>query len=332
MVMKTESCYNRTRSRGGEVTLDSLLTAMVEGEYIFGVAAVTTDLVETARRIHGASPTATAALGRLLTGSALLGALLKEPSHRLLLQISSRGPVQKVVAEANGAGHVRGYLGQAAVSVPSRHGKLDVGTAVGKGILHVVKDLGVGLPASGTTPLVSGEIAEDLAAYLQQSEQLPSAVSLGVFVQPDYLVSAAGGFLIQFHSTVANDLVAQIEQALATTPAVTTMIRDGYGPGDMLQRALRGLPLQELKHLTPVWSCQCSRERVIRALMTLGADELRQVLAEEPRTEVRCEFCTTLYVFQRHELMALLDAAQPSPLDVLPPLEQGDSQDWRSTP
>jgi molecular chaperone Hsp33 len=292
--------------------LDSLLTTMVEGEYIYGVAAITTEVVETARRIHGASPTATAALGRLLTGGLLLGALLKEPSHRLILQITGRGPLQKVVVEADGAGHVRGYPGQAAISVPSRHGKLDVGRAVGKGVLHVIKDLGVGMPSSGTIPLATGEIAEDLAAYLQQSEQIPGAVSLGVFIQPDYVVNAAGGLLIQLHTTVADDLVDHIERALAATPAITTMIREGCQPYDMLHQAFGDLPLQEIKHLTPAWSCQCSRGRVIRALVALGADELRRIVAEEPSTEVRCEFCTTAYVFQQHELMALLeDSLQP---------------------
>jgi molecular chaperone Hsp33 len=289
--------------------LDSMITTVVEGEHIYGVAAVTTDLVEQARCLHGASPTATAALGRLLTGSVLMGSLLKQTSHRVLLQVSSRGPVRKIVAEADGAGHVRGYLGQAAIHVPSRHGKLDVGRAVGKGVLHVIKELGLPRPSSGTVPLVSGEIAEDLAAYLLQSEQIPSAMLLGVYVHPDHVVTAAGGVLLQFHSTVADDLVTHIEQALATGPSATAMIREGYQPYDMLHQGLGGLPLEVVRRTTPVWHCRCTRDRVIQTLVALGAEELRRLIAEDPETQVRCEFCTTEYTFTRRELRDLLAAA-----------------------
>jgi molecular chaperone Hsp33 len=286
-----------------------MITTVVEGENIYGVAAVTTDLVEQARCTHGASPTATAALGRLLTGSALMSALLKEATHRVMLQVSSRGPVRKVVAEANGAGHVRGYLGRAAIHVPSRNGKLDVGKAVGKGIMHVMKEVGMPMPSSGTVPLVSGEIAEDLAAYLLQSEQIPSAVSLGVFVRPDHTVNAAGGFLVQFHSTVADDLVQHIEQALAAVPHVTAMIHQGCQPADMLQRALGGLSQEVVRQTTPVWHCHCSRDRVVQALVALGRAELRRLLDEQPETEVRCEFCATAYTFRRQALQEVLDTA-----------------------
>lgn len=289
--------------------MDSLVTTVVEGENIFGVAAVTTELVERARYLHGSSPTATAALGRLLTGGVLMGALLKEPSHRVILQINSRGPVQRIVAEADGEGHVRGYLGQAAIYVPSRNGKLDVGRAVGKGILHVIKEHGTPEPSSGTVPLESSEIAEDLAAYLLHSEQIPGAVSLGVFVSPDHTVSAAGGFMLQFHSTVDDDLVDHIEQAVTSVPHVTTMIREDAQPYDILQRALGGLPLQQVRQVTPRWRCSCSRERVIRALVALGNEELRKLIAEEPETELRCEFCSTTYMFDQQQLEALLSEA-----------------------
>jgi molecular chaperone Hsp33 len=292
-----------------ELVVDTMTMVVVEGENIYGVAAVTTELVETARCAHRASPTATAALGRLLTGSALLGTLLKEESHRVILQVSSRGPVRRIVAEANGAGHVRGYLGDPAIHVPSRNGKLDVGQAVGKGILHVVKEIGLAMPATGTVPLVSGEIAEDLASYLVQSEQIPSAVSLGVFVRSDYVVTAAGGFVVQFHSTVADDLVAHIEIALAATPPVTTMIQEGYDPQAMLQRALGGLAVKVVRQTTPVWRCRCTRDRVTRILIALGSEELRSMIAEAQGTQVKCEFCATEYVFSHQELVDLLAEA-----------------------
>ncbi len=286
-----------------------MTSVVVPGEQVYAVAAVTTALVEEARCRHGASPTATAALGRLLTGGVLLSTLLKEPAHRLLLQISGRGPVRKIVVEADGAGRVRGYLGQPVVNVPSRQGKLDVGRAVGKGILHVIKDVGLPEPASGTVPLVSGEIAEDLAAYLAQSEQIPSAVSVGVFVSPDYMITAAGGFLVQMLATVPEALVSHIERALAAVPPVTTMVHEGWKPYDMLQQALNGLPLEVVRQATPVWYCRCSRQRVVSALIALGARQLRQLIAEEETTSVRCEFCTTEYVFRRDELEALLREA-----------------------
>ena len=288
---------------------DTIISAVVAGEDIYGVAAVTTSVVEQAQRVHGACPTAAAALGRLLTGGVLMGCLGKEPEHRIALQITCKGPIQKIHVEADGIGHVRGYPGQPVVNLPSRHGKLDVGGAVGKGVLHVMKDTGLGEPYSGAVPLVSGEIAEDLANYFVQSEQIPSAVSLGVFVSADQMVTAAGGFLVQFHATLPEDLIAHIERALAVVPAATTMVRDGYTPQEMLEHALGGLPLHVLRHMSPMWTCQCSRERVSQALVSLGADVLHQIVAEQQNEQIRCEFCATEYAFEPQELVHLLHEA-----------------------
>ena len=288
---------------------DTMISAVVAGEDIYGVAAVTTSVVEQAQRVHGACPTAAAALGRLLAGGVLMGCLGKEPEHRIALQITCKGPIQKIHVEADGIGHVRGYPGQPVVNLPSRHGKLDVGGAVGKGVLHVMKDTGLGEPYSGAVPLVSGEIAEDLANYFVQSEQIPSAVSLGVFVSADQMVTAAGGFLVQFHATLPEDLIAHIERALAVVPAATTMVRDGYTPQEMLEHALGGLPLHVLRHMSPMWTCQCSRERVSQALVSLGADVLHQIVAEQQSEQIRCEFCATEYAFEPQELVHLLHEA-----------------------
>ena len=296
---------------------DAMISAVVAGEHIYGVAAVTTTVVQQAQRIHGACPTAAAALGRLLTGGALMGCLLKDPAHRVVLQVTCKGPVQKIHVEADGAGHVRGYMAQPVVNLPSRRGKLDVGGAVGRGVLYVIKNVGLGEPYSGAVPLVSGEIAEDLAAYCIQSEQIPSAVSLGVFVRPDQAVAAAGGFLIQFHATIAEDLTEHIEHALAATPAATTMVQEGYTPQEMLQHALGGLPLQVLRHMTPVWACDCSRARVSQTLVALGTQELRQMVAEQQDAQVHCEFCTTEYVFEPQELVQFLHEALAAEQDKL---------------
>src|SRR5262245_43031432 len=297
---------------------DAMISAVVTGEDIYGMAAVTTTMVQQAQRIHGACPTAAAALGRLLTGGALMGCLLKEPAHRITLEVTCKGPIQKIHVEADGAGPVRGYVGQPVVNLPSRNGKLDVGGAVGKGVLHVIKDLGLGEPYSGAVPLVSGEIAEDLATFCLQSEQIPSAVSLGVFVRSDQIVAAAGGFLIQFHATIAEDLIEHIEQALVASPAVTTMIQEGCTPQEMLQHALGGLPLQVLRHVTPMWACDCSQARVRQTLLALGAQELHQLVAEQQDVSVHCEFCTTEYVFKPQELVQLLHEALTT--------EQGESE------
>jgi molecular chaperone Hsp33 len=298
-----------------------MISAVVAGEDIYGVAAVTTSIVEQAQRMHGACPTAAAALGRLLTGGALMGCLCKEPEHRIVLQIMCKGPLQKIHVEAYGVGHVRGYPGQPVVNLPSRHGKLDVGGAVGKGVLHVIKDIGLDEPCSGAVPLVSGEIAEDLANYFVQSEQIPSAVSLGVFASVDQMVTAAGGFLVQFHATLPEDLIVHLERALAVVPAVTTMVRDGYTPQEMLEHALGGLPVHVLRHMTPMWACQCSRERVSQTLVALGADALRQIVAEQQSEQVRCEFCATTYAFEPQELVQLLQEALAA--------QQQVSTEWR---
>lgn len=288
---------------------DAMINTVVQGEDIYGVAAITTTMVAEVQRLHGASPTATAALGRLLTGGALMAALLKDDSHRVSLQVNCRGPVRRLLAEADGSGCVRGYAGRPTADIPARDGKLDVGGIVGKGVLHVLKEVGLPEPQTGAVPLVSGEIAEDLAAYFDQSEQIPSAVSLGVFVNTHYEVAAAGGFLIQFHATIGDDLVSHIEKALARVPPATTMIQAGYQPVEMLQQALGSLPLDIVRHHTPLWYCGCSRERVVRALIAIGAHELRQLIAENQDTEVKCEFCTTAYVFRPQELVRILDSA-----------------------
>ena len=290
--------------------MDSLTSVVAQGEDIYGVAAVTTTLVEHARGIHGASPTAAAALGRLLTGAILMGTSFKEPEHRIILQVHGRGPVQRLMAEADGIGHVRGYPGVATADLPSRNGKLDVGGLVGQGILHVIKEVGMPEPTSGTVPLVSGEIAEDLANYLLQSEQIPSAMSLGVFVRPGNIVAAAGGFLVQFHAEIPDDLIDHIEHAIETTPPATTLVQEGYKPEEMLQRALGGLPLEVVRQTTPRWHCGCSRDRVVSALVAMGEAELRQLIEEEDETEISCEFCTTAYVFRRQELSGILAEAQ----------------------
>jgi molecular chaperone Hsp33 len=290
-----------------------MVSVVAQGEDIFGVAAMTTDLVEEARERHGSDPVVATALGRLMTGALLMSTALKEPEHRIILQINSRGPIQRLVAEADGMARVRGYPEVPVVdteSVPSRGVKLDVGGMVGPGMLHVVKEIGLKEPTMGAIALVSGEIGEDLATYLLQSEQIPSAVSLGVFTHPGKMVSEAGGFLIQFHATLEDEVIEHVEQALARTPAVTAMIQEGYAPLDMLQRALGGMAMDVVRTVTPRWYCPCSRERVTEMLIAMGETELRQLMEEEEITRITCDYCVTEYIFQRQELQDLLSEAK----------------------
>ena len=289
-----------------------MVSVVAQGEDIFGVAAVTTELVEEARERHGTDPVVATALGRLMTGALLMSTHLKEPEHRILLQINSRGPIQRLVAEADGAARVRGYPEVPVVdtvSVPSRGVKLDIGGMVGPGMLHVVKEVGLKEPTTGAIALVSGEIGEDLATYMLQSEQIPSAVSLGVFAHPGHMIAEAGGFLIQFHATLEDDVIEHIEQALANTPSVTTMMREGYQPRDMLQRALGGMAMNVVRTVTPQWYCPCSRDRVMEMLVAMGETELRQLMEEEEEIHFTCDYCATEYVFPRRELLALLSEA-----------------------
>lgn len=290
--------------------LDQMVSVVAQGEDIFGVAAVTTDLVEEARERHGSSPIVAVTLGRLLTGGVLMGTTLKEPWHRIILQINCRGPVQRLVVEADGTGHVRGYPEIPRVSLRSRDdNKIDVGGVVGPGILHVTKEIGLREPITGAVPLVSGEIGEDLATYLLQSEQIPSAVSLGVFAHPSKLITAAGGFIIQFHAELEDEVIEHVEQSLAKTKSVTDMIREGYGPQEMLQSALGGMTMDVVRTTTPTWHCPCSRSRVTEMLIAMGEAEMRQMMAEEEETRVTCDYCATDYVFARAELEALLSEA-----------------------
>jgi len=290
-----------------------MVSVVAQGEDIFGVAAVTTDLVEKARRCHGSDPVVATALGRLMTGAVLLSTTLKEPEHRIILQIHSRGPIQRLVAEADGAARVRGYPEVPvvdAVSVPSRGVKLDVGGMVGPGMLHVVKEVGLKEPTTGAIALVSGEIGEDLATYLLQSEQIPSAVSLGVFAHPGKMISEAGGFLIQFHASIEDEVIEHVEQALASTPSVTSMLQEGYAPRDMLQRALGGMAMDVVRTVTPQWYCPCSRNRVMDMLAAMGEAELQELMEEEEITRITCDYCVTEYVFSRQELQELLNEAK----------------------
>ena len=260
---------------------DYLVRTLTKDGSIRGLAAVTTGLVEEARQRHGVYPTAAAALGRALTGGALLGALLKT-GQRVALKFEGDGPLKKIIVEAESNGAVRGYVAEPQVHLPPKNGKLDVAGALGRtGLLTVSKDLRLKEPYRGIVQLVSGEIAEDLAFYLAESEQVPSALALGVYVETDGRVDAAGGFLIQTMPPVQEEVLDRLIGRIRQLPSVTDLLRAGKSPEDLLADISTGLPYTILEKYALAWQCSCSRERVEKALITLGPEELADLAATE---------------------------------------------------
>lgn len=276
-------------------------------------AAITTDLVNDAQRIHHTYPVATAALGRLLTGAAIMGAVgLKNETDSMTLQIKGEGELSTLVAVTDCHSRVRGYVSNPFINRPlNGNGKLDVGGAIGGGYLSVVRDLGMKEPYAGQIPLVSGEIAEDLTYYYAKSEQIPTSIALGVLVNTDNSVIASGGFMIQLMPEATEDIAVQLENILKSIPPVTTMIKDGMTAEDILFRVTEGFSMIcENKAVTPKYECTCSKERMEKALISIGRDELQAVIDEQGEAELTCQFCDNKYLFSKQELQSLLEHAK----------------------
>jgi molecular chaperone Hsp33 len=280
------------------------------------VAGITTDLVREAQERHGLAPTASAAVGRLITGAALLGASLKG-RERLTLQIAGDGPIGKIVADAWSGGPeiiaARAYARHPAADLPlNARGKFDVAGVVGSGQLQVTKSYDIGQPYNGIVPLETGEIGDDIASYLLNSQQIPSVVALGVLANPGG-IAHAGGIIAQLMPGADEATIGALEAAAAAMPPVTTQIANGADP-EALIRAIAGtLPVKIFRVFTPAFSCQCTREKVETALMGLGRDELEKIAREQPQTEATCDFCRTRYVLSAGEvgdLAARLDIAR----------------------
>ncbi len=281
---------------------DYLLRVMGEKFNVIGLACLTTGLVDEARSLHGTSRTASAALGRALTGGLLMSALMKR-GQRVGLKFEGSGPLKKIVVEADNDGTVRGFVGVPDVEVPFNDEKLNVAGALGReGSLTVFKDLGLKEPYRGIVKLLTGEIAEDIANYFAESEQIPSAVGLGVFVKPDGKVTAAGGFLIQSLPPSEEGTVEQFIENIRKMPFVTDLLREGKTPEDILEIIFSGVPYHVLGKRNLSLRCACSRERIERVLISLGKEELEGIIAEQGETDVTCEFCRSNYHFTRKEL------------------------------
>jgi molecular chaperone Hsp33 len=273
---------------------------------VLGLACVTTGIVNVACRLHGTYMTASAALGRALTGGALMGALLKN-DQRLALKFEGNGPLKKILVEADNEGSLRGFVGVPEIDLPLNKGKIDVAGALGRaGFLTVMKDLGFEEPYRGIVQLRTSEIAEDLAYYFTESEQIPSAVGLGVFIELDGSVSAAGGFLIQSLPPSNEEVIDTLIQHIDNIPALSSFFRSGKTPEELLECFFEGIPFHILEKRSLTYRCTCNREIIKRVLMSLGRDEIESIARELGETEIFCEFCRTVYHFSRKELDHLI--------------------------
>ena len=268
------------------------------------IAADTTDIINRMEQIHRTSAVTSAALGRLLTAASMMGAVLKGKDNSITLRLNGGGPAGSVIAVSDSEGNVRGYVSNPIVEIPlNNKGKLDVAGAVGKeGNLTVMKDLGLKEPYIGQVPIISGEIAEDITSYFAVSEQLPSVCALGVLVNPDLSIQAAGGFIIQLLPTALDDTIDKVEECIKDIEPVTQMLTSGMSAEDICRHVLKGFDLEILDTSSPEYRCNCSRERVSKALISIGREGLLE-MAQEKTTEVSCHFCEKKYIFTSEEVL-----------------------------
>lgn len=289
----------------------NLIRGLSENGGIVFCGVDSTEMVRRAEQLHTTSATCSAALGRLLTGASLMGAMLKDRRDQVTLRVSGGGPAGVVIACTDGTGNVKGCIENPLAELPPRaDGHLDVGGAVGKdGILTVIRDNKLQKePTVGQIPLVSGEIAEDLTSYYAYSEQIPTVCALGVLVDKDLSIACAGGYLLQLLPGATDDEITQLEKNIAAMPSVTEMLRAGKTPQDMMELAMAGFDPQVLDEREVGYQCDCSAERTKDMVMSLGRKELEKMRDEDPRCEVVCHFCHTKYEFDLNELLAEYDA------------------------
>lgn len=269
-------------------------------------AATTKNLVEAARVHHNTSPVATAALGRTLTAGAIMGSMMKNDTDMLTLQIRGDGPIEGITVTADSHANVKGYVGNPDVMLPPKNGKLDVGGAVGIGLLQVIKDMGLKEPYVGQTILVSSEIAEDLTYYFASSEQVPSSVGLGVLMNKDNTVRCAGGFIIQLMPFATEETISQLEENLKDVTSVTDFLDKGYTPEQMLEKLIGHLDLEITDTIPTQFYCNCSKERVEQAVASIGRKDIQEMIDEGKDIEVKCHFCNTAYNYTVEDLENIL--------------------------
>ena len=290
---------------------DYIIRATAANDQIRAFAAVTTEMVETAREHHNTSPVATAALGRLLTAGAMMGSMMKGEKDVLTLQIKAGGPLQGITVTADSQGNIKGYVGNPDVCIPANSkGKLDVAGAVGPGFLTVIKDMGLKEPYSGQVMLQTCEIAEDLTYYFATSEQVPSAVGLGVLMNKNNTVRQAGGFIVQLMPFAEEEVISRLEQNVQKINSVTNLLEEGHTPESLLEKVLEGFDMQINEKMDTRFHCNCSKERVAKALISIGRKELNEMIQEGKPIEMNCHFCNTNYNFTVEELKEILRRCQ----------------------
>ena len=286
---------------------DYIVRATAANSQVRAFAAVTTETVETARKNHNTSPVATAALGRLLTGGAMMGIMMKGEKDILTLQIHAGGPLNGLTVTADSQGRVKGYVGNPDVCIPANSkGKLDVAGAVGVGFMNVIKDMGLKEPYLGQVALQTSEIAEDLTYYFATSEQVPSAVGLGVLMNKDNTVRQAGGFIVQVMPFAEEATIAKLEENVQKISSVTDLLEEGHTPESLLEKVLEGFDVEINDTVPTEFYCNCDKKRVEKALISIGRKDLNELIQEGKEVELNCHFCNTNYIFTVEEMKELL--------------------------
>ncbi len=289
---------------------DYIIRAIAADGQIRAFAADTTQMVETAKCKHETSPIATVALGRLLTGGAMMGVMMKNDSDVVTIQIKAQGPIGSMTVTADAKGNVKGFVGNPQVMLPLKDGKLDVAGALGLGVLSVIKDIGLKEPYVGDTILVTSEIADDLTYYFATSEQVPSSVGLGVIMNKDNTVKSSGGFIIQLMPDATEEIISKLEKKISEVKSVTDMLEKDMSPEDILNVLLKDMGLEILDKVDTQFYCNCSKERVSKAVISIGEDEIQAMVDEEKPIEVNCHFCNSHYAFSVEELKDMLEAVR----------------------
>lgn len=286
---------------------DYIVRATAANSQIRAFAATTRDLTEHARAAHNTSPVATAALGRLLTAGSMMGVMMKGEKDLLTLQVKAGGPLEGITVTADSKGNVKGYVGNPNVILHANDkGKLDVAGAVGVGFMNVIKDMGLKEPYLGQTVLQTSEIAEDLTYYFATSEQVPSSVGLGVLMEKDNTVKQAGGFIIQLMPFTEEKVISQLEENLKDVTSVTTMLEEGHTPESLLKTLLKGFDIEINETIPTQFYCNCDKDRVEKALISVGRKELQEMIDEGKEIEMNCHFCNRNYTFSVEELKNIL--------------------------
>lgn len=282
---------------------DYIVRATAANSQIRAFAATTKELVEFARAAHNTSPVATAALGRLLTAGSMMGVMMKGDKDLLTLQIHANGPIEGITVTADSKGNVKGYVGNPNVVIHANDkGKLDVAGAVGIGFMNIIKDMGLKEPYLGQTELQTSEIAEDLTYYFATSEQVPSSVGLGVLMEKDNTVKQAGGFILQLMPFTEEEVINKLENNLKRVTSVTGMLEEGKTPEQILETLLEGFDIEINDRIPTQFRCNCSKERVEKALISIGKKEIKEMIDEGQEIEMNCHFCNKNYLFSVEEL------------------------------